>query len=79
MTSSLLNGVFKPKGIIASIILGMGAAAVSQYVPVNVPYKQELAAGLIGGAPAALGVYALKQLPSINLGSITSNGYIAGY
>jgi len=78
-SSSLMHGVFKPKGIIASIVLGMGAAALSQYVPINVPYKQEVAAGLIGGIPAAAGVFALKQLPTINLGSIGSNGYVAGY
>jgi hypothetical protein len=78
-TSSLMHGVFKPKGLIASVVLGMGAAALSQYVPIAVPYKQEVAAGLVGGVPAAVGVFALKQMPTINLGSIGANGYVAGY
>jgi hypothetical protein len=79
-TSSLMHGVFKPKGIIASVVLGMGAAALAQYVPVQVPYKSELAAGLIGGVPAALGVFALKQIPALGMGQpAASNGYVAGY
>ena len=59
--------------------LGLGAAALANYVPIQIPYKEELAAGLVGGVPAAGAVFALKQLPTINLGSISSNGYVAGY
>ena len=79
MTSSLMSGVFKPKGMIAAVVLGMGAAALANYIPLNVPYKEEIAAGLVGGIPAAGAVFALKQLPSINLGTISSGGYVAGY
>jgi len=78
-TSSIMSGVFKPKGMIAAVILGLGAAALANYVPIQIPYKEELAAGLVGGVPAAGAVFALKQLPTINLGSISSNGYVAGY
>jgi len=57
---NLMKGLYKPTGIIAMAILGLGAAAASAYVPVNVPYKEEAAAFVVGGLPAAGAVLALK-------------------
>jgi len=57
---NLMKGIYKPTGIIGMAILGLGAAAASAYVPVNLPYKEEAAAFIVGGIPAAGAVLALK-------------------
>ena len=56
--NTLMSGVFKPKGLIAAAILGMGAASVASQINVPIPYKRELAAFAVGGLPAVGGVIA---------------------
>ena len=71
---NLMKGLYKPTGIIAMAILGLGAAAASSYVPVQVPYKEEAAAFIVGGIPAAGAVLALKafkgNVPTASFGSL---------
>jgi len=55
---SLMNGFFKPRGLIAAAVLGMGAASIASQINVPVPYKREAAAFLVGGVPAVAGVIA---------------------
>ena len=51
---SLMNGLLRPKGIIAAAIIGLGASALASYIPVNIPYKNTIAAFALGGVPGAV-------------------------
>lgn len=68
MGGKLMTG-FLPGGIIGSAIKGIGAAAASDLIPVNVPFKHEAAAGLAGGIPGLAAVVLLK-----NVGNPSSSG-----
>ena len=74
---NLMKGLYKPTGIVAMAILGLGAAAASAYIPVNLPYKEEAAAFIVGGIPAAGAVLALKAFSgnAPTAGFTTLGGY----
>jgi hypothetical protein len=65
-----MTGLIKPSGIIAGAVLGLGAAALSEYVPVNIPYKQTIAAFAVGGVPGAV-----AQMLAGNLNAGSSSGF----
>ena len=56
----LMTGFYRPSGMIASALQGIGAAAVASKLPVNVPYKGVIAAGVVGGLPGAAAVWFLQ-------------------
>lgn len=65
----LMTGLYKPSGILGSVVMGLGAAAVASKLPVSMPYKEEIAAGLVGGLPGAGAVYLLKRSGALMTGS----------
>lgn len=56
----LMTGFYKPSGMVANALMGIGAAAVASKLPVNVPYKGVIAAGVVGGLPGAAAVWFLQ-------------------
>lgn len=50
----LMNGLIKPSGMLGQAVSGLGAAYVSNLIPVNIPYKPTIAAFLVGGIPGAV-------------------------
>jgi len=71
-----MNGLFKPTGIIAAALIGFGAASASSMIPINVPYKEEIAAFVVGGVPAAGAVLLLKGVSGTGSGTqFTASGY----
>lgn len=70
-----MNGLYRPTGMVGSVVLGLGAAYLADYVPVNIPYKNEIAAFVAGGVPgAAAALVAKRVLPGS--GSSASGGEI---
>jgi len=71
---SMMSGMFKPSGILGAAVLGVGAALLSGYIPVNIPYKATIAGFLVGGVPGAAAAYLIGGQASNSGGSgITLN------
>ena len=50
----LMNGLYRPQGIIGQALTGVGAGYASNLIPVNIPYKSTIAAFVVGGVPGAV-------------------------
>ena len=59
---SFMSGIAKPTGLLAAALIGIGAASASALIPINVPYKEEVAAFAVGGVPSAAAVLLLKGI-----------------
>ena len=70
---SMMNGMFKPSGILGAAVLGVGAALLSGYIPVNIPYKPTIAGFLVGGIPGAAAAYLIGGQGSTSSSSIVLN------
>lgn len=72
----MMSGIIKPRGLIAAIILGAGAATLAEKImPQVIPYQNAaigFAVGGIGGAVGALGRDMLK-------GGISGGTVVSGY
>lgn len=80
--NKLMKGLYQPKGIVASMLMGAGAATLAEKVLPNVIPMQNLAVGfVVGGVGGAAGVVArdaLKGGLNLNLGNsnnIANSGY----
>ena len=62
LMSGLFGGSGGIKGIAKSALVGIGAAVAVQAIPIQNQWKEEVAAGVAGGAPGFLAAYLLKQL-----------------
>jgi len=63
----LMSGLYHPKGIIASALLGAGAATLTEKV-VNIHPLQGVAVGfIVGGVGGAAGAYARDMLKGTNM------------
>jgi hypothetical protein len=73
----LMNGMFKPSGIVAAIVLGAGAAVIAnKYVPIQHPLKGAVAGFVVGGLPGAAAGYFISQAQgSTSSGSDLVTGY----
>jgi uncharacterized membrane protein YeaQ/YmgE (transglycosylase-associated protein family) len=60
----LMNGLYKPQGIIGQAILGIGGAQVAALIPVSIPYKELIGAYVVGGLPGAATVYLMGNMSS---------------
>ena len=49
----LMNGLWRPQGMLGQAISGLGAGYASTLIPVEIPYKTTIAAFLVGGIPGA--------------------------
>jgi len=67
-----MNGLYSPSGMLGKAIMGIGAATIAQQIPVSIPYKEEIAAGVVGGLPGAGAVFLLKKYSGS--GSSSSGG-----
>jgi hypothetical protein len=74
----LMNGFFKPKGLIANALIGMAAAELSDSVaPQVVPYQNLAVAGVVGGLPGVAGAFIYNNVIQKKGGG--SNTYATGY
>lgn len=73
--NKLMNGFYKPSGILGNVVMGVGAASLATQIPVSVPYKEEIAAGIVGGLPGAAAVWFLKNRNGMGSGSTGSIEY----
>lgn len=73
--NKLMNGLWKPQGMIGNALMGIGAATVASKIPVNIPYKEVIAAGVVGGLPGAGATFLLQQMGNAQIvGAGTSTG-----
>lgn len=57
-----MTGFFRPRGILAAALLGVGASIIAQRVaPQVVPFQNLAVAGIVGGLPGVAGAYALQM------------------
>lgn len=67
----LMAGLFKPKGLLAGVLVGVGTAAVAnKLVGQQVPYQDVVAGFVTGGLPGAAGAYAVRMFLQGNGGGI---------
>lgn len=79
---SLMSGLIRPKGLIASALIGAGAATLAENsgITSNIPYGKYVAGGLVGGVGGVAGVFARDMIKG-QLGKISTGGssFGAGY
>jgi len=72
----IMKGLYTPKGIIASMLLGAGAATLAEKVLPNViPYQGEAIGFAVGGVGGALGAFSRGALKNLNVGGSTGSSY----
>lgn len=76
-SNKMMNGFYKPSGMLGNALMGIGAATVAAKIPVNVPYKGVIAAGIVGGLPGAGAVFLMQTLNGSTTDSSSDlvNGY----
>jgi len=68
------RGLFTPKGLIASALLGAGAATLAEkIVPQVIPYQGAAIGFVVGGVGGAAGAFAREMLKG-GIGSMPSSG-----
>lgn len=73
LMSGFLGGGTGIKGVAKSAMVGVGAAVASQYIPINSPWKEEIAAAAAGGAPGLIAAFLMKQTGAT--GAVNTGGY----
>lgn len=69
-----MGGIIKPKGLIAAIILGAGAATLAEkFVPQVIPYQNAAVGFAVGGVGGAVGALARDMLKG-GIGTTASGG-----
>jgi hypothetical protein len=76
---SLMSGLIKPKGLIASALVGAGAATLAENagIATMVPYGKYVAGGVVGGVGGLIGVFARDMIKGMN-GSLPTAS-VGGY
>jgi hypothetical protein len=70
----IMGGIIKPKGLIAAIILGAGAATLAEkFVPQVIPYQNAAVGFAVGGVGGAVGALARDMLKG-GIGTTASGG-----
>jgi hypothetical protein len=70
------KGLYSPKGIIASVLIGAGAATLAEkVVPQVIPFQAEAIGFVVGGVGGAAGAFARNALKGIVSGSSNSVNY----
>jgi uncharacterized membrane protein YeaQ/YmgE (transglycosylase-associated protein family) len=74
--NKLMNGIYKPTGMIQQVFNGIAAAHIAGYIPVanDFKYKEEVAGFVAGGIVGGAAVFAVKNLGKISGTSNTTNG-----
>ena len=73
----MMSGIIKPKGLIAAIILGAGAATLAEKIlPPVIPYQSAAVGFAVGGVGGAVGALARDMLKG---GISTTISNIGGY
>jgi len=71
----IMNGLIKPQGIFANVLLGAGAAEIADNLGVAnaIPYGKYLVGWAVGGVGGVGGVVARDMLKGNLLGSVSSS------
>jgi hypothetical protein len=75
----LMTGFYKPSGMIQSALIGIGTAAVANKLPINVPYKAVIAAGVTGGLPGAAAVYFMQTMGGSSPATDSNSDLVSPY
>ena len=71
--SGIMNGLYKPTGFVAAMLLGAGAATLSEKVlPRMIPYQNAAVGFVVGGVGGAAGALAKDMLKGIVSGGTTT-------
>lgn len=70
------KGLYSPKGIIASMLIGAGAATLAEkVVPQVIPYQGEAIGFMVGGVGGAAGAFARNALKGMSGGATSASPY----
>lgn len=73
--SGIMGGLYKPTGFIAAMLLGAGAATLSEKVlPQMIPYQNAAVGFVVGGVGGAAGALA-KDMLKMSVGSGSTGTY----
>lgn len=69
---SIMSGIVKPKGLLAAMVIGVGAASIAEQTGITnaIPFGKYLVAGATGGVGGLAGVF-VKDMISGGIGTAT--------